>query len=64
MYKLQTALNMGGRRVKINQFQSWAESQKRMVTKFVITENGKTILETFQTVEAVRTLADMLQGGD
>lgn len=63
MYKLQTALNMSGRRVKINQFQSWSDLQKRMVAKFVIIEDGETVLETYQTVEAVKTLADML-GGD
>ena len=63
MYKLQTALNMSGRRVKINQYQSWSDLQKRMVTKFVIIEDGETVLETYQTVEAVKTLANML-GGD
>ncbi len=63
MYKLQTALNMRGRRVKINQFQSWSELQKRMVTKFVIIEDGETVLETYQTAEAVKTLAGLL-GGD
>lgn len=63
MYKLQMALNMGGRLVKINQFQTWIEEQKRMVTKFVIIENGETILETYKTVEVVKALSDML-GGD
>ena len=63
MYKLQIALNMGGRLVKINQFQTWIEEQKRMVTKFVIIENGETILETYKTVEVVKALSDML-GGD
>lgn len=63
MYKLQMALNMGGRPVKINQFQTWIEEQKRMVTKFVIIENGETILETYKTVEVVKALSDML-GGD
>ena len=63
MYKLQTALNMRGRRVKINQFQSWSDLQKRMVTKFVIIEDGDTILETYHTAEAVKALADLL-GGD
>ncbi len=63
MYKLQMALNTRGRPVKINQFQTWIEEQKRMVTKFVIIENGETILETYKTVEVVKALSDML-GGD
>jgi hypothetical protein len=64
MYKLQTALNLSGRRIKINQFQSWSELQKRMVTKYVITENGATIIESYHAAEAVQTLAELLQGGD
>lgn len=63
MYKLQTALNIGGRPVRINQFQTWIADQKRMVTKFVVIENGETILETYKTADVVQALADML-GGD
>jgi hypothetical protein len=63
MYKLQTALNLSGRRVKINQIQIWSELRQRMVTKYVIIENGKTVLETFQTADAVKALVDMLGGG-
>lgn len=64
MYKIQTALNLSGRRIKINQFQSWSEQQKRMVTKYVITENGATIIESYHAAEVVQTLAELLQGGD
>ena len=63
MYKLQTALNIGGRQVRINQFQTWIADQKRMVTRFVVIENGETILETYKTADVVQALADML-GGD
>lgn len=64
MYKIQTALNLSGRRIKINQFQSWSEQQKRMVTKYVITENGATIIESYHAAEVVQKLAELLQGGD
>lgn len=63
MFKLQTALNMRGRRVRINQIQSWSELRQRMVTKYVIIENGETVLATYQPAEAVKALADMLGGG-
>lgn len=64
MYKIQTALNLSGRRIKINQFQSWSEQQKRMVTKYMITENSATIIESYHAAEVVQTLAELLQGGD
>ena len=63
MYKLQTALNLQGRQIKINQLQSWSPLQKRMVTKFVIVENGKTILESYKPVDVVQALAGMVESG-
>ncbi len=63
IYKLQTALCCKGRKVKINQLQSWSEKHERMVTKFVIIENGEIILSTYQAAEAVKMLANMLGGG-
>ena len=74
MYKLQTALNLRGRMVRINQFQAWSEKQQRMVTKYVVCEkrmvNKKTkdvaILESYQMADVVVGLAAMLKetGGD
>ena len=51
------------RRVKINQIQTWSENLGRMVTKYMIMENGIVLLETYKTEEAVKALADMLGGG-
>lgn len=74
MYKLQTALSMRGRHIKINQFQSWSQRQQRMVTKYVVCEkrmvNEKfkdvAILESYQMADVVVGLAAMLKetGGD
>lgn len=74
MYKLQTALSMRGRYIKINQYQSWSQRQQRMVTKYVVCEkrmvNGKfkdvAILESYQMADVVVGLAAMLKetGGD
>ena len=55
-YKLQTALLQQGMKVKINQFQSYSEQNKRMITKYVLTipiESGnqiknKTVLESYR----------------
>lgn len=35
-----------------------------MVTKYVITENSATIIESYHAAEVVQTLAELLQGGD
>ena len=74
MYKLQTALSMRGRYIKINQYQSWSQRQQRMVTKYVVCEkrmvNKKfkdvAILESYQMADVVVGLAAMLKetGGD
>lgn len=64
LFKLQVAVNMKkDRRVKINQIQTWSENLGRMVTKYMIMENGIVLLETYKTEEAVKALADMLGGG-
>lgn len=70
-YKLQTALLQQGMKVKINQYQSYSEQNKRMITKYVLTipiENGnqiknKTVLESYRLSEVVQKLAE-LYGGD
>ena len=69
-YKLQTALLRQGIKVKINQFQSYSEQNKRMISKYVLTipiESGnqiknKTILESYRLSEVVQKLAELLRG--
>ena len=71
--KLQTALVVRGRKVKINQMQGWSDKQQRMVTKFVVCEKrcveGKAkdvnITESYQLADVVKVLAALLkdQGG-
>lgn len=63
MYKLQTALNMNGHSVKINQVQLWSEPQNRMVTKYVVIDEGKTILESYKSIDIVQALARMVESG-
>lgn len=67
--KLQTALCMKGRYIKINQYQSYSPKAERMVTKFVLTEKrtiescgikkekNVTILETYSMADVVKRLA-------
>lgn len=71
MYKMQTALLCKGVRVKINQFQSYSEQSKRMITKYVLTvpkqegdkiKNEK-LLESYRLSEVVQKLAELLRGG-
>ncbi len=69
--KLQTALAVRGRHIKINQYQSYSERSERMVTKFVVCEKRKvgskmkdvSICETYQMAEVVKALAEILNGG-
>lgn len=71
--RLQTALCQQGRYIKINQYQTYSDRQKRMVTKYVLQETrgistGKqkavTILETYQLADVVKKLAAIYNGGD
>lgn len=71
MYKLQTAHLCKGIKVKINQFQSYSEQSKRMITKYVLTvpkqegdkiKNEK-LLESYRLSEVVQKLAELLRGG-
>lgn len=66
MYKLQTALCAKGVRVKINQRQSWSENAQRMITKYIIKEDGirEALFESYKPHEVVQFLAEMLNGGD
>lgn len=69
--KLQTALALKGRYIKINQLQSYSERAERMVTKFVLFEKrnveGKeknvTICSTYSMADVVKTLAAILNDG-
>ena len=71
MYKLQTAVLCKGIKVKINQFQSYSEQSKRMITKYVLTvpkQHGDKIkneklLESYRLSEVVQKLAELLRGG-
>lgn len=71
MYKLQTALLCKGIKVKINQYQSYSEQNKRMITKYVLTvpkQHGDKIkneklLESYRLSEVVQKLAELLRGG-
>lgn len=71
MYKLQTALLCKGVKVKINQFQSYSEESKRMITKYVLTvpkQHGdkvrnEKLLESYRLSEVVQKLAELLRGG-
>ena len=69
--KLQTALSIRGRYIKINQYQHYSEHTGRMVTKFVVCEKRKiedkekdvSICETYQMADVVKSLASLLNGG-
>ena len=69
--KLQTALCIAGRPIKINQLQQYSEKNRRMVTKYMLMErrdiNGitkyVTLLETYQQAEVVQALAELYKGG-
>ncbi len=67
--KLQTALCLKGRYIRINQYQSYSPKAERMVTKFVLTEKKEvevrgirkiknvTIIETYSMADVVKELA-------
>lgn len=70
--KLQRALILQGRPVKINQTQVWIEESKRMATKYTVKEQktvkGKKkdeiLMDSYKLAEVVKFLADMLSGGE
>ncbi len=73
-YKLQKALCLRGRYIKINQTQYYSAEKERMLTKYVLKEKkfdeeeGKeknfTLLETFRMIDVVNYLAEELGGGE
>ena len=70
--KLQRALILQGRPIKINQTQVWIEETKRMATKYTVKEQktveGKmkdeVLMDSYKLAEVVKCLADMLSGGE
>lgn len=73
-YKLQKALCLRGRYIRINQVQFFSQELQKMSTKFVLKEKlfdeeaGKekdfTLLETFKLIDVVNYLAEQLGGGE
>jgi hypothetical protein len=69
MNKLQTALCMKGKIVKITQYHNWNEEKRRAVTKYVICKKDNnsdkyiSFFESYQLSEVVKALAGMLDGG-
>lgn len=73
-YKLQKALCLRGRYIRINQVQFYSPEIQKMSTKFVLKERlfdeeaGKekdfTLLETFKLIDVVNCLAEQLGGGE
>lgn len=70
--KLQRALILQGRPIKINQTQVWIEDTKRMATKYTVKEQmtvkGKKkdeiLMDSCKLAEVVKYLADLLSGGE
>lgn len=69
-FKLQKALLMQGRKVKINQMQAYSSKAEKMITKYVVIESrelkgrikNKTLLETYSMVDVVKLLASLYRG--
>ncbi|MBQ3006765.1 MAG: hypothetical protein IJD78_04300 [Clostridia bacterium] len=73
-YKLQKALCLRGRYIRINKIQFYSSERQKMSTKFILKErrvvddDGEekdfTLLETFRMIDIVNFLADELGGGE
>ena len=69
-YKLQKALLMQGRKIKINQMQAYSPKAEKMITKYVVIESkevkgrikNKNLLETYSMVDVVKLLASLYRG--
>lgn len=69
-FKLQKALLMQGRKIKINQMQAYFPKAEKMITKYVVIESkelkdrikNKTLLETYSMVDVVKLLASLYRG--
>lgn len=71
-YKLQKALLVQGRKIKINQMQAYSPKAEKMITKYVVIESkelksrvkNETLLETYSMVDVVKLLAGLYRGDD
>ena len=70
-YKLQKALLLRGRRIKINQIQAYSPKAGRMITKYIVMESRETadgrtktttLLESYSMVDIVKLLARLYRG--
>ena len=72
VYKLQKALLMQGRKIKINQIQAYSQKVGKMITKYIVIESReledgrtkKTLLETYSMVDIAKLLALLYRGDD
>lgn len=72
MRRLQTAMIQRGRRIKINQFQSYPDGADHAVTKYVLqerkpdkkgVEKDQTLFESYKQSDVVKWLANELTAG-
>ena len=73
VYKLQKALLMQGRKIKINQIQAYSQKVGKMITKYIVIESreledGRTkhecFLKTYSMVDIAKLLALLYRGDD
>jgi len=73
VYKLQKALLMQGRKIKINQIQAYSQKVGKMITKYIVIESreledgrtkNETLLETYSMVDIAKLLALLYRGDD
>ena len=73
VYKLQKALLMQGRKIKINQIQAYSPKAGKMITKYIVIESkelkdgrtkNETLLETYSMVDIAKLLALLYRGDD
>ena len=67
-YKIQSALSQNGRYIKINQRQYFSEKQGKFCTIYTVVENinnkNTVYCESGSIADVVKTLADILNGGE
>lgn len=73
VYKLQKALLMQGRKIKINQIQAYSQKVGKMITKYIVIESreledgrtkNETLLETYSMVDIAKLLTLLYRGDD
>ena len=72
-YRLQKALLVQGRKIKINQMQTYSTKAERMITKYIVIESkelssggikNETLLESCSMVDVVKLLSNLYRGDD